>query len=84
MRNWRDTIKISENFITLTLDEDYTYIMTTAADPDSVEKGRWKIEGGNLKLILNGKTSDEFKIDGENLVFNLELEGIDFEVVLSK
>ena len=77
-------MKIPENFIILTLDYDYTYILTTSADDDSVEVGKWKIEDGNLKLIQNGKTSDEFRFKGKDLIFNLELEGIDFEVVLSK
>ena len=74
---------LPEDFITLTLNADSTCTMTSAEDEDAVETGKWRKSDKNIKVTIDGETH-EFEISGRDLIFNLELEGVDFEIVLSK
>lgn len=76
-------ITLTEDYLTLTLNEDGTCIMTSAEDADSANKGTWVKDGDVIKVTASGETN-EFKIDGKNLVLSVEESGEKLEIVLSK
>lgn len=77
-------ITLTENFVILTLNEDGTCVVTFEDDSDSERKGTWEKDCDVVKVTFEDGEEQEVKIDGKNLIFEIEEDGEVIELVLSK
>ena len=72
-----DGVKITEEFIVLTINEDNTFEMKSAMMGDEAQKGTWEEKDGKYYLNVEGE-SIEMTIKGSTLTF--EQEGMKLEL----
>ena len=70
-------VKITEDFVVLTINEDNTFEMKMAMMGDESFTGEWKEEGGKYYLTVDGE-SVEMTLSGSTLSF--EQEGMKLEL----
>ena len=70
-------VKITEEFIVLTINEDNTFEMKSAMMGDEAQKGTWEEKDGKYYLIVEGE-SIEMTLSGSTLTF--EQEGMKLEL----
>ncbi|MDE7168065.1 MAG: copper resistance protein NlpE [Clostridia bacterium] len=70
-------VKISEDFIVLTINEDNTYEMKSAMMGEETQKGTWEQKDGKYYLNVEGE-SIEMTVKGSTLTF--EQEGMKLEL----
>lgn len=70
-------VKITEDFVVLTINEDNTFEMKMAMMGDESFTGEWKEEGGKYYLTVEGE-SVEMTLSGSTLSF--EQEGMKLEL----
>ena len=70
-------VKITEEFIVLTINDDNTYEMKSAMMGDETQKGTWEEKDGKYYLIVEGQ-SVEMTVSGSTLTF--EQEGMKLEL----